>query len=114
MYSGNFFLEKQSLWPHFFLRASFKKPKRNRKGVLERRGKAYICGQKEISAMGYIMTLKANKLLGGTDNSDIYPVTATQAVFDSEGNSLEQRLKDAMAGSDTAIPIDDIAAICGA
>jgi len=63
--------------------------------------------------MGYIMTLKADRLVGGTDNSDIYPVTAARAVFDSEGRSLEQRLQEALAGADSAIPLDDISAICG-
>lgn len=63
--------------------------------------------------MGYIVTLKANKLLGKSDdNSDVYPVTATSAVYDSNGKSLETRLQEAYKGDDTAIPNETIDDIC--
>lgn len=53
--------------------------------------------------MAYIKTLKDNEYIGGTDNTDVYPVTSTQAVFsqDSDGktpdgvqSNLEDRLQE--------------------
>lgn len=32
--------------------------------------------------MGYIKKLKNNELVGGTDNTDVYPVTSTKAIFE--------------------------------
>lgn len=42
--------------------------------------------------MGKIRKLKENELLGGKTLTDIYPVTATLAVFNSEGNSIADTL----------------------
>lgn len=55
--------------------------------------------------MAYIKTLKNNELIGGTDNTDVYPVSTTQALFSqtSDGQvrmkglkpeKLEDRLED--------------------
>ena len=55
--------------------------------------------------MAYIKTLKDNELIGGTDNTDVYPVSTTQALFSqtSDGRvrmkglkpeKLEDRLED--------------------
>lgn len=54
--------------------------------------------------MAYIKTLKDNEYIGGTDNTDVYPVTTTQAVFSQDENGkvpdgvkhqkLEDRLQD--------------------
>jgi hypothetical protein len=53
--------------------------------------------------MAYIKTLKENELTGGIDNTDVYPVTSTQAIYcqDSQGKvpkgrkpKLEDRLED--------------------
>ena len=54
--------------------------------------------------MAYIKTLKDNELIGGTDNTDVYPVTTTQAIYSQrpdgrvpEGikhQKLEDRLED--------------------
>lgn len=52
--------------------------------------------------MAYIKTLKDNELIGGTDNTDVYPISSTQAIYsqDKDGNTpagvpklLEDRLK---------------------
>lgn len=51
----------------------------------------------------YIKTIKENELINGTDDTDVYPITSTQAIFSqtSEGGvpegvkpKLEDRLKD--------------------
>jgi hypothetical protein len=53
--------------------------------------------------MAYIKTLKDNELIGGQDNTDVYPVSTTQAIFSQkpdgtvpEGRKqlLEDRLED--------------------
>lgn len=53
--------------------------------------------------MARIKTLKDNELMGGTDNTDVYPITSTQAVYcqDTSGAvpqgkkpKLEDRLTD--------------------
>lgn len=54
--------------------------------------------------MAYIKTLKDNELVGGTDNTDVYPVTTTQAIYSQmpdgtvpsgiKHQRLEERLKD--------------------
>lgn len=52
--------------------------------------------------MAYIKTLKDNELIGGTDNTDVYPISSTQAIYsqDKDGKTpdgvpklLEDRLK---------------------
>lgn len=52
--------------------------------------------------MAYIKTLKENELIGGRDNTDVYAVSSTQAIFsqDESGKTpdgvefkLEDRLK---------------------
>ena len=44
--------------------------------------------------MAYIKTLKDNELVGGTDETDVYPITHTKAIFDSNNKELDQRLKE--------------------
>lgn len=54
--------------------------------------------------MAYIKTLKDNEFIGGTDNTDVYPVTTTQAIFSQSKDGtvpagikhqrLEDRLQD--------------------
>lgn len=54
--------------------------------------------------MAYIKTLKDNELIGGTDNTDVYPVSSTQAIFSQNPDGtvpggikhqrLEERLQD--------------------
>ena len=44
--------------------------------------------------MAYIKTLKDNELVGGTDETDVYPITHTKAIFDSNNKELEQRLAE--------------------
>ena len=39
--------------------------------------------------MAYIKKLKDNELIGGTDNTDMYPVTSTEAVYNPEGVTQE-------------------------
>ena len=54
--------------------------------------------------MAYIKTLKDNELIGGTDNTDVYPVSTTQAIYSQKPDGtvpegikhqrLEERLED--------------------
>jgi hypothetical protein len=54
--------------------------------------------------MAYIKTLKDNELIGGQDNTDVYPVSTTQAIFSQKPDGtvpegikhqrLEERLED--------------------
>ena len=54
--------------------------------------------------MAYIKTLKDNELIGGTDNTDVYPITTTQAIYSQKPDGsvpsgimhqkLEDRLED--------------------
>jgi len=63
-----------------------------------------FAAEKKEKAVGYIITLKANQLLHGKDNSDVYPVTAMDAVYTAEGESLAEKLQE--------IPIPTIDEIC--
>lgn len=40
--------------------------------------------------MAYIKRFKYNELIGGTDNTDVYPVTSTKAV--REGNTNQEEI----------------------
>lgn len=42
--------------------------------------------------MGKIKKILENELIGGTQNTDIYPVTSTRAVFDRNNDNLDDRL----------------------
>lgn len=42
--------------------------------------------------MGKIKTIKNNELIGGTDNTYIYPVTSTSAVYNSDGENVDTLL----------------------
>lgn len=54
--------------------------------------------------MAHIKTLKNNELIGGTDNTDVYPISTTQAIFSQKPDGtvpegikhqrLEERLED--------------------
>lgn len=44
--------------------------------------------------MGKIKKLLESELIGGNQNNEVYPITSTKAVFDSENRSLEDILKD--------------------
>lgn len=43
--------------------------------------------------MGKIKKILENELIGGTQSTDVYPVTSTKAVYDSSNKSLEDILK---------------------
>ena len=65
--------------------------------------------------MAYIKTLKDNELIGGTDNTDVYPVSTTQAIFSQKPDGtlpdgikhqkLEDRLFD---GEEDARELHDL------
>lgn len=40
--------------------------------------------------MAYIKKLKDNELIGGIDETDVYPITSTQAVYDNDGKTQEE------------------------
>lgn len=44
--------------------------------------------------MAKIKKLKENELIGGTSNEDVYPITHTKAIYDSNNVQLDKRLKD--------------------
>lgn len=51
--------------------------------------------------MAYIKTLKDNELIGGQDNTDIYPVTTSQAIYRQNSNGskpdgVKQKLEDTL------------------
>lgn len=50
--------------------------------------------------MGYIKQLKDNDLVGGTTLENIYPITATSAVYGPDGRSLDQILTRIASGQD--------------
>lgn len=71
--------------------------------------------------MAYIKTLKDNELVGGTDQSDVYPVSSTQAIFSQKsdgtvpigikGNKvprLEDRLSEMQDVITAMLPYDDV------
>ena len=43
--------------------------------------------------MAKVKVLKENELIGGTDNSSVYPITHTKAVFNSNNKELDQITK---------------------
>lgn len=44
--------------------------------------------------MGYVLRLKRNQLVGGNNNDEIYPITATNAVYREGGKNLEDILTE--------------------
>lgn len=44
--------------------------------------------------MAKVKVLKDNELVGGTDNTSVYPVTHTKAIFDGNNKELDQRLNE--------------------
>ena len=44
--------------------------------------------------MAYIKILKDNEFVGGKDETDVYPITHTKAIFDSNNKELDQRLNE--------------------
>lgn len=53
--------------------------------------------------MAYIKKLKDNELVGGKNNTDVYPITSAKAVFDSENTSQEEineLIYESMGGKD--------------
>lgn len=44
--------------------------------------------------MAKVKVLKENELIGGTDNSSVYPITHTKAVFNSDNKELDQILTE--------------------
>lgn len=44
--------------------------------------------------MAKIKILKNNELVGGEDNTSVYPITHTKAIFDSNNKELDQRLTE--------------------
>ena len=59
--------------------------------------------------MGKIKKLLENELIGGTQNTDIYPVTSTKAVYNSKNENLDKVVHDIA----NIINIDTIAPISG-
>ena len=60
--------------------------------------------------MAYIKKLKDNELIGGIDETDVYPITSTQAVYDNKGNTQEE-LNNHITGDrivDGAITLDKL------
>ena len=60
--------------------------------------------------MAYIKTLKDNELIGGTDNTDVYPVSTTQAIFSQKPDGTipegikHQRLEDRLFDGEEEVP----------
>lgn len=50
--------------------------------------------------MAKVKVLKNNELVGGTDNTSIYPITHTKAIFDGNNKELDQRLNEDDADRD--------------
>lgn len=44
--------------------------------------------------MAKVKVLKDNELVGGTDNTSVYPITHTKAIFDGNNKELDQRLNE--------------------
>ena len=44
--------------------------------------------------MDKVKVLKDNELVGGTDNTSVYPITHTKAIFDGNNKELDQRLNE--------------------
>lgn len=44
--------------------------------------------------MAKVKVLKESELIGGTDNSSVYPITHTKAIFDDNNKELDQRLNE--------------------
>lgn len=60
--------------------------------------------------MAKVKVLKESELIGGTDNSSVYPITHTKAVFNSNNkeldqilNELEQQITSSTAAQDRAL-----------
>ena len=52
--------------------------------------------------MAKVKVLKENELIGGTDNSSVYPITHTKAVFNSNNKELDQILNEIEKKVETA------------
>lgn len=82
--------------------------------------------------MAYIKTLKDNELMGGADNSDVYPVSSTQAIYSQTSDGLapegvKRKLEDRLVDIESditdlqerpeclceGIPIDTLDSITG-
>lgn len=53
--------------------------------------------------MGKIKKILESDLVGGTANTDVYPVTSTKAVYDSENNNLDTIIAELEEGSGITI-----------
>lgn len=53
--------------------------------------------------MGRIKKILENDLVGGIGNTDVYPVTSTKAVYDSENNNLDTIIAELRNGSGITI-----------
>ncbi len=61
--------------------------------------------------MGYIKTLKNNELVGGTDETPVYPVSSTQAIYsqDNSGDTPEgkpKKLEDRLQSIEETLLVD--------
>lgn len=56
--------------------------------------------------MGYVVRLKRNQLVGGNNSDDIYPITATNAVY--RGNKSLEEILDEMSSSKEKKVVEDI------
>lgn len=57
--------------------------------------------------MGFVVRLKRNQLVGGTNNDEIYPITATNAVYREGGKNLEEILSELGSSSSRKV-VEDI------
>lgn len=57
--------------------------------------------------MGFVVRLKRNQLVGGTNNDEIYPITATNAVYREGGKNLEEILSELGSSSNRKV-VEDI------
>ena len=49
--------------------------------------------------MGKIKKILENELVGGTQSTDIYPITSTKAVYDGKNRKLEDFVFDNLSSS---------------
>ena len=58
--------------------------------------------------MGKIKKILENELVGGTQNTDVYPVTSTKAVYDENNENLDSILNSITEKLDTKVNTSDI------
>lgn len=56
--------------------------------------------------MAYLKKLKNNELIGGIDNTDVYPITTTHGVY-SPDNKTQQAINDELIGRVTGLELTE-------